>query len=65
VGVRPEEVEDRRGRRRQSAEDEGRNHTEVAATGATQRPEQLLVLVLVALDDATVRQNYLRSEQVI
>ena len=48
----------------EGAEDEGGDHAELAAAAA-QRPEQLLVVVLVAVDDATVGQDDLRPEQVV
>jgi hypothetical protein len=37
----------------------------MAAAGTAQRPEQFLVTALVAFDDATVRQDDLRPEQVV
>ena len=37
----------------------------MAAAGAAQRPEELTVMVLVAFDDATVRQDDLCLEQVV
>ena len=37
----------------------------MATAGAAQRPEQLLVMVLVAFDHTTVRQDDLRPQQVV
>jgi hypothetical protein len=50
-------VEDRDPGRREGAEDQGRDDAEVAAASAAQRPEQLAVVLLVAVDDAAVRQD--------
>jgi hypothetical protein len=48
-------VEDHGRGRGEGAEDEGGDHAEVAAAGAAQRPEQLPIVLLVTVDDATVR----------
>src|SRR4029450_9200345 len=45
-------------------EDERRHHAEVAGAGASERPEQVLVVVLVTLEDAAVGKDELGSEQV-
>jgi hypothetical protein len=37
----------------------------VATAGAAQRPEQLPIVLLVTVDDATVRQDDPRSEQMV
>ena len=63
--VWPEQVEDRRGRRREGLEDEGGEHAEVAATCTAQGPEQLPVATIIALDEASVRQDDLCPEQAI
>jgi hypothetical protein len=64
VEVRPGQVEGRRCRRRHGLEDEGSHHAEVAAR-ATQGPEQVRLAVLVAPDDAAVRQHHPRGEQAV
>ena len=61
----PREAEIRRCRRREEPEDERRDHAEVAAATATQRPEQVGVLFVVAVNDAPVSQHDLGAEQVI
>jgi hypothetical protein len=58
-------VEDRRRRRGEGAEHQRGDNAEVAAAGTAQRPKQLPVMVLVAFDNATVRQNDLCPEQVV
>ena len=65
VSVRPDQVKCRRWRRRDGTEDQGRDDAEVAAAGAAQRPEQVRFIVLVALDNAAIRQDHLCPEQVI
>jgi hypothetical protein len=64
-GRRPGQLEDRGRGRGEGAKDEGGDHAEVAAAGAAQRPEQLPVVVLVAFDDAPVRQDDLHPEQAV
>ncbi len=64
-GVRPDQVEPGRGRRRDSTDDQGRDHAEDATTGAAECPEQVRVMALVALEDATIRQNHLRPTQLV
>ena len=54
-----EKVEGRRSRRPDGVENERRDHGEIAATSAAQRPEELTIVVIIVLDDATVSQNYL------
>jgi hypothetical protein len=61
----PGQLEDRGRGRGEGAEDQGGDHPEVATAGTAQRPEQLPVVVLVAVDDATVGQDDLRPEQVV
>jgi hypothetical protein len=58
-------MEGRRGRGRHRTEAEGGDDAEVAAAGAAKSPEQLLVVTLVAIDDASVGQNDLRAEELI
>jgi hypothetical protein len=58
-------LEDRDCGRGDGAKDQGGDHAEVATASAAQRPEQLLVMVLVAFDHATVRQDNLRPEHVV
>jgi hypothetical protein len=58
-------VEDGGRRRRKGAEHQRGDHAEVAAAGATQGPEQLPIVLLVTVDDATVGQDDLRPEQVV
>jgi hypothetical protein len=59
------QVEGRRRRRKDSPEKEGRYHAEVGAAGAAPRTEQILVVMLVALDDASIGQDDPCTEQVI
>ena len=63
--MRPDQVEPGRGRRRDSTDDQGRDHAEDATTGAAECPEQVRVMALVALEDATIRQNHLRPTQLV
>ena len=46
-------------------EHERRHHTEVAGAGPAQRPEQLLVVMAVALEDAAVGEDDLRAGEVV
>jgi hypothetical protein len=64
-GRRPDQVEDRGRRRGEGAEHQRGDHAEVAAAGAAQRPEQLPIVLLVTVDDAAVRQDDPRPEQVV
>ncbi len=65
VRVWPDQVQRRRGRRRDRPEDQQRHDSELTAASAAQRPEQVVVLVLVALHDATVRQDHLRADELV
>ena len=64
-GVRPDQVEPGRERRRDGIDDQGRDHAEGATTGAPECPEQVRVMALVALEDATIRQNHARPTQLV
>jgi hypothetical protein len=55
--MRPDQVKARRGRCGDRVEDERRDDTDVGGTRAAQRPEQVWMMLLVALDDAAVRQH--------
>ena len=50
-------------RRRDGAEHQPCHHPEIAGAGPTQRPEQLWVVVIVAVQNATVGQNDLGGDQ--
>src|SRR5919106_4199091 len=65
LGGGPRHVEVRRGWRWDGPERERGHHAEVAGTGSAERPEQILFVMLVALDDPAVRQDDLRPEQVV
>lgn len=58
-------MEDRGRRHRDGAEAEGRDNSEVAAAGTSQRPEQVLIVIPVALDYVTVREDDLRAKQMV
>ena len=65
IGVGPREVEVGRCRRREEPKAKRRDHAELAAAAATQRPEQVGVLLVVALDDAPVGQHDPGADQLI
>src|SRR5688572_5325784 len=58
-------MESRRLARRDGPEGEGGEDAEVAAACAAQRPEQVRFAMLIALDDAAIRQHYLCCEQAV
>jgi hypothetical protein len=58
-------VKARRVRRREGTEHELRHHRELTATSAPQRPEQVRIVVLVALDDAPVGEHGARGDELV
>jgi hypothetical protein len=65
VAVRPGQMEVRRRRRRNCAKDKRCDDSKIARAGATERPRQVSLVSVIAVDDATVRENDLSSKQVI
>jgi site-specific recombinase XerC len=64
-GERPRQVDVRRVRGGDGPKDQRRHHAEAPGAGASERPEQVLLVVLVAFEDAAVGQDDLRSDQQI
>jgi hypothetical protein len=53
------------GRRRNGFEGQGRNYAELSTARSAQRPEQLSVVVIIAVEHAAIGHHHLRADQVI
>ena len=62
---RPRQMEGGTGRRRNGSERQGRDNAELSTAGSAQRPEQLSVVVIIAIEYATIGQYNLRADQMI
>src|SRR5262249_58178744 len=65
VGERPDQMKDRGLRGGHGVKDQGGDDAEVASASAAERPEQVRVMVGVAVDHAAVRQGHLGLKQAV